>query len=113
MEKETTVNGAALWLVEQRTARRMSQRGLARELGVSYTLISDAEKGVATHTTWRMIAEYFKTPVEHVLRLAGFLGEQIPSKDSLIEQIDNDLMQMSPQVRKVAAQIIRGLLLNQ
>jgi transcriptional regulator with XRE-family HTH domain len=103
-------NKASAWLVQQRTARHLSQRELARQLKVSNTLISDAEKGVATHETWRILARYFRMPAEYVLRLAGFLGDALPDKDELILQIESDLQQMDRGTREQAARIIRSLI---
>jgi transcriptional regulator with XRE-family HTH domain len=103
-------NKASAWLVQQRTSRRMSQRELGRRVGLSNTLISDAEKGVATASTWKTLAEYFKMPAEYVLRLAGWMGDAIPDKDELILQIESDLQQMDPETRETAARIIRSLI---
>jgi len=107
-------NIAALWLKEQRTTRNLSFREMARQMGtgITHTTLSDAERGVATPETWKQIAEHFKTPAITVLQWSGFL-EAIPTKDQLIEQIDNDLNRMSPDGRKVAAGLIRSLLESQ
>lgn len=100
---------AAAWLLEQRTSRNLSLRELAAETRLTHTTISDAEKGKASPETWKKLAEYFRTPVNTVLTWAGFL-EAIPTKDELIDQIDNDLTQMTPEARRVAAGLIRSLL---
>jgi transcriptional regulator with XRE-family HTH domain len=97
---------AAAWLVEQRTSRNLSPRELALETRLTHTTISDAEKGKASPETWKTLAEYFKTPAITVLQCAGFLVA-IPTKDELIDQIDNDLSLMSPEGRKVVAKLIR------
>ena len=100
---------AASWLRDQRTSRNLSLRELAMETRLTHTTISDAEKGKASPETWKTLAEHFKTPAITVLQWAGFL-EAISTKDELIDQIDNDLSQMSPASRKVAAGLIRSLL---
>lgn len=100
---------AATWLVEQRTSRNLSLRELALETRLTHTTISDAEKGKASPETWKTLAEHFKTPPITVLQWAGFL-EAIPTKDELIEQIENDLRQMTLEGRKVAARLVRSLL---
>ncbi len=102
-------NKAATWLFEERTSRNLSLRELARLTNLTHTTISDAERNKASPETWKILAEYFKTPVNTVLIWAGFL-DAIPSKDELIDQIDNDLSQMSPAGRKVAARLVRSLL---
>jgi len=103
---------AATWLFEQRTSRNLSLRELALDTGLTHTTISDAERGKASPETWKTLAEHFKTPAITVLQWSGFL-EAIPTKDQLIEQIDNDLNRMSPDGRKVAAALVRSLLESQ
>jgi len=103
---------AAAWLANERTSRNLSLRELARLTNLTHTTISDAERNKASPETWKILAEHFKTPTVTVLTWAGFL-EAIPTKDELIDQIDNDLSQMSPAGRKVAARLIRSLLESQ
>lgn len=99
---------AAAWLLEQRTARNLSLRELARLTNLTHTTISDAEKGKASPETWKQLAEYFKTPPNLVLTWAGFL-DALPSKDELILSIESDLAQMTPSARQLAARIIRAM----
>ena len=102
-------NKAAAWLFEERTSRNLSLRELARLTNLTHTTISEAERNKASPETWKILAEYFKTPVNTVLTWAGFL-DAVPTKDDLIEQIDEDLRQMSPAGRKRAQALIRSLL---
>lgn len=102
-------NKAATWLVEQRTSRNLSLRELALETRLTHTTISEAERGKASPETWKTLAEYFKTPVITVLQWSGFL-EAIPTKDSLIDQVENDMNQMPQEGRKMAARLVRSLL---
>jgi len=103
---------AAAWLIDQRKSRNLSLRELGRLVELTHTTLSDAEHGDASPETWKKLAEFFKTPVNTVLTWAGFL-EAIPTKDELIDQIENDLNQMSPDGRKVAARLVRSLLESQ
>lgn len=110
-----TTNQAAVWLQKTRAEHRLSLRDLARAVSqetgkkISHTTISDAEKGSASFETWAALAEYFRTPIQTVLEMAGYLNP-LPGKDNLIEQIEMDLRAMSPAARKTAAKIIRSML---
>jgi len=101
---------ATAWLLEQRTARNLSLREMARQMGtgITHTTISDAEKGFASPETWKQLAEFFKTPPNLVLSWAGFL-DALPSKDELIISIETDLEQMTPAGRQLAARMIHAL----
>ena len=116
METATLSNKAGHWAKKERTARNLSLRELAREIRrkhrdtrITHTTLSDAERGEASPETWKLLAEYFNTPVNTVLTWAGFL-EGLPTKDELVDQIENDLNQMSPAGRQLAAKLIRSLL---
>lgn len=102
-------NKAASWLREQRTARNLSMRELALQMGLTHTTISEAEQGKASPETWKKIAEYFREPVNVVLAWAGFLDSQ-PVKDELIDRIEEDLRQLPPRARLLAARLVRALL---
>lgn len=103
------MNKASRWLQEQRRAKNLSLRDLARETGLTHATIGNAEHGTeVSFETWAKIAEYFKEPINNVLTWAGYL-KPVPSKDELIERIESDLRAMSPEAREQAARIIRAL----
>jgi transcriptional regulator with XRE-family HTH domain len=110
LNEAMTLNKAAEWLKEQRTAMGWSQRELARRMEINNATISEAEKGYASPETWKAVALFFKVPPERILSLSGFLD--LPTKDELIEQINHDLFQMSAEERSRVAKIVKALRLG-
>lgn len=111
------MNRAATWARDQRQSRGLSLRELAREIRlkhrdtkITHTTLSDAERGEASPDTWKILAEFWKVPVDTVLTWAGFLQNAAPTKDELIVGIESDLAQMTPAGRQLAASLIRTLL---
>ena len=101
-------NLASIWLSTLREWKGMSMSELAFELRrrvendvkVSSTTISEAEKGYASPKTWILLAQFFQWPIDFVLWAAGELGNMAPSKDELIEKIEDNLNELPPDVRK-------------
>lgn len=110
-------NLASGWLTTLREWKGISQRRLANEINrsfkvdmVSNTTISEAEKGNASPKTWILIAQFFRWPIDVVLWAAGELYNLAPSKDELIEKIQENLDELPPDVAK---KVIRALKLDE
>jgi transcriptional regulator with XRE-family HTH domain len=102
---------AAKWLAKVRRSASLSQRELAEKTGLSHTTIAQAEReGRGSFETWITLARHFGESEIRVLGLAELITQKTwPTKDDLINRINQDLAEMSPEARRTAHEIIRIL----
>jgi transcriptional regulator with XRE-family HTH domain len=100
-------NLAASWLRVKRGARGISQRKLADRVGMTNTTISDAETdGYASAETWARLAVFFRLSTDAVLWMAGVVQLPRAPKQEVINNIERDLDEMTPEIRKAALKLI-------
>ena len=98
----------AEWLDEQLQPRNWSDYRLAKEAGVSHSVISKARAGVPPR--WEAcykIATALNVLPESVFRAAGLLP---PSPTAVLEELAFHYNQLSPAGRHMALSIIQSLL---
>jgi transcriptional regulator with XRE-family HTH domain len=108
-ESRMSKNYAPVWLYIMRTVRGLSQRGLAAKVGLTHTLVSEAESGNASAETWAKLAVYFKTSTDAVLWLAGVVDLAAPPKQEIVSRIERIMDEMEPETRKKAEQLIEWI----
>jgi len=98
------VNKASKWLTEKRG--NLSQRDLAKLVGLSHGTIANAESGDATAKTWIALANYFNEDSRQVLHWAG-LGDAPAERDPYILRVENKLSKIKDNEKR---QAIEGLI---
>lgn len=107
------------WLEEERLIRGWSQRELARRMDISGSHISNVESGGkgVTAEFCHKLARVFSADVIDVLKMAGLIGNSIPSKPITISfdpatQRVVDLMTSIPLEQRELVMKITELVVN-
>ncbi len=101
-----------VWLSNELKAQRWSQRELARQSGVSQTLISQTLSGEVTPSAdfCIKIAQALGEPPEKVLRLAGILPPSASEDDPTFTELTDLARTLTPKQRREVLHYIRFLL---
>lgn len=85
---QPTFDELANWLARERISRNLSIRKLARQAGLSHTVLADAEKGLGLSVNaCKTLASFFGVAQVTILTLAGHIDQGAEPDGALMGQI--------------------------